>query len=126
MLFRRCSALLLSLVLHLVLLSLRLERRTAPAGMLPSSAGDASQLAAWSEQLLQDICAFGRLPKAVRGSSEAQVRERNEQATSAAALAAVLQHLAGVLSEVHAMPVQLAADQPVVEALQDDVFRAGA
>ena len=66
MVFRRCSALaLLSLVLHLVLLSLK------PTGMLPSSAGDAIQLAGRSEQLLQDIRAFGRVPKEVRGSSEA-------------------------------------------------------
>ena len=45
--------------------------------MLPSSAGDASQLAGTSEQLLQDIHAFGRVPKSIRGSSELQVRERN-------------------------------------------------
>ena len=30
-----------------------------------------------SEQLLKDICAFGRVPKQVRGSSEAETRERN-------------------------------------------------
>ena len=78
MVCRRCLALaLLSLVLHLLLLSLRLEPRTDPAGMLPSNAGDASQLAAPSEQLLHDIRAFGRVPKHVRGSSDAQVRERN-------------------------------------------------
>ena len=47
------------------------------ASMLPSSAGDASQLAGTSEQLLQDIRAFGRVPKQIRGSSELQVRERN-------------------------------------------------
>ena len=59
MICRRCLALaLLSLVLHLVLLSLRLEPRTDPAGMLPRNAGDASQLAAPSEQLLHDIRAF--------------------------------------------------------------------
>ena len=46
-------------------------------GSSASSAGDAVQLAGTSEQLLQDIRAFGRVPKAVRGSSEAQVRERN-------------------------------------------------
>ena len=78
MICRRCVALaLLSLVLHLVLLSLRLELRTDSAGMLPSNAGDASQLAGKIEQLLQDIRAFGRVPKQVRGSSDAQVRERN-------------------------------------------------
>ena len=45
--------------------------------MPPRNAGDASQLAASSEQLLHDIRAFGRVPKQVRGSSDAQVRERN-------------------------------------------------
>merc|ERR1711911_299608 len=39
--------------------------------------GDAIQLAGRTEQLLQDIRAFGRVPEKVRGSSEAQVRERN-------------------------------------------------
>ena len=59
MICRRCLALaLLSLVLHLLLLSLRLEPRTDPAGMPPRNAGDASQLAAPSEQLLHDIRAF--------------------------------------------------------------------
>ena len=74
MICRRCLALAL---LHLLLLSLKLEPRTNPAGMPPSNAGDASQLAAPSEQLLHDIRAFGRVPKQVRGSSDAQVRERN-------------------------------------------------
>ena len=53
MVFRRCSALaLLSLVLTLG------ASQPETAGMLPSSAGDASQLADTSEQLLQEIRAF--------------------------------------------------------------------
>ena len=71
--------LVFSLVLHLVLLSLRLEGRTAHAGMPPSRA--AAGRCSTGEQLLQAIRDFvrdfGRLPKAVRGDSEAQVRERN-------------------------------------------------
>ena len=68
--------------------------RTAPAGMptsgsassagdgMPisgsaSSAGDAVQLAGTTQDLLQDIRAFGRIPKEVRGSSEAQLQERH-------------------------------------------------
>ena len=42
-----------------------------------SSAGDAVQLAGTSHQLLQDIRAFGRIPKEVRGDSAAQVQERH-------------------------------------------------
>ena len=57
MVFRRCSALaLLSLVLHLVLLSLRLEPRTDPAGMLPSSARSANAIMmAWTADLIEGI-----------------------------------------------------------------------
>ena len=53
------------------------ERAADPHGTSARSASDAVQLAAASEHLLQDIRAFGRLPKDVKGSSEAQVHERS-------------------------------------------------
>ena len=46
----------------------------APAGMPPSTAGHPCSTA--TAQLLQDIRALGRIPKEVRGSSEAQLQER--------------------------------------------------
>merc|ERR1711873_255437 len=44
---------------------------------LAELAGDAVQLAGTTQDLLQDIRAFGRIPKEVRGSSEAQLQERS-------------------------------------------------
>ena len=59
-------------------------RKARQAGLLSAAQeselavlSDATQPAGTSEQLLQDIRAFGRVPHEVRGSSEADVQERN-------------------------------------------------
>ena len=48
-----------------------------PTSCSASSAGDAVQVAGTSHRLMQDIRAFGRIPKEVRGDSAAQVQERH-------------------------------------------------